>query len=300
MKILITGANGQLGYHLQQTFADHDLYLGDLDNYDITKRDIVLAETEKFQPDVIIHGAAYTNVDGAETNRELCRAINVDGSRHVAEAARRADAKLVAISTDYVFAGDSDKPYKETDTPAPISYYGQTKYEGEQEIIKTHPAHFICRTAWLYGGPKPTQEMDFSANPIKNFVYTMLRVGKDRDSVEVVNDQWGGPTYAHDLAETIKQLIETDEYGIYHVTNSGVTSWAKFAELIFDLAGYKTEVRGITSEAWAAKNPTATKRPHYSVLAHTHLASAGLAEMRTWEMAIADFLSEQIKAKDKA
>lgn len=292
MKILITGANGQLGYHLKQTFHEHQLYLGDTDNYDITDRDLVLRETEMFQPDVIIHGAAYTNVDGAETNRDLCRVINVDGSKNVAEAAKTVGAKIVAISTDYVFAGDKGTPYLETDQPHPLSYYGQTKYEGEQAVVATTPQHFICRTAWLYGGPKPTAKTDLANLGIKNFVYTMLRVGQTVETMAVVGDQIGAPTYAHDLAKTVKELIETDHYGIYHITNSGQTTWAEFAQAIFNTVGYPTTVSPITSAEWETQHPTATKRPGYSVLGHQALIEAGLTEPRNWQAALDDFLSD--------
>lgn len=292
MKILITGANGQLGYHLKQTFADHQLYLGDTSNYDITQRDLVLRETEEFKPDVIIHGAAYTNVDGAETNRELCRQINVDGSRNVAEAAAAVGATIVAISTDYVFAGDKGSPYLETDQPQPVSFYGQTKLEGEQAVQAATDQFFICRTSWLYGGPKPTSDLDLAATGIKNFVYTMLRVGKEKDEVAVVGDQLGAPTYAHDLAEFLKALIVTDRYGIYHATNSSVTNWAEFAAKIFELARYKTAVKPITSAEWEAINPASTKRPAYSVLGHEAIKQAGLPDLRPWDAALADFMSD--------
>lgn len=292
MKILITGANGQLGYHLQQAFAEHQLYLGDTENYDITKPDQVNRETEQFQPDLIIHGAAYTNVDGAETNQELCRAINVQGTYNVALAAKAVGAKMVTISTDYVFAGDQTEPYRETDHPHPLSYYGLTKLQSEQITQEVNPQSFICRTAWLYGGPKPTATSDLANNRIKNFVYTMLRVGKGRDTIEVVGDQFGGPTYAGDLAEAIKAIATTDQYGIYHTTNSGSTSWANFAQTIFNLAGYPTKVIAISSTIWEQRNPNSTKRPKYSVLGHYALEQAGLPDLRDWKEAISDFLSE--------
>jgi dTDP-4-dehydrorhamnose reductase len=291
MKILITGANGQLGYHLKQSFAAHELYLGDTENYDITNAETVDRETEQFQPDLIIHGAAYTYVDGAEANQELCRQINVEGSRNVAKAAKSVGAKMVAISTDYVFAGDSQTPYKETDTPNPLSFYGQTKYEGELAVSETLDQYFICRTSWLYGGPKPSPTNNIDA-PYKNFVYTMLRAGRNNDQLAVVSDQVGAPTYAHDLAQTLVQLVATDKYGIYHITNSGTTNWADFAERIFELATYKTIVKHISSQEWATQNPNATKRPGYSVLAHDALKVADLEDVRSWDQAAADFLSE--------
>ncbi len=293
MKILITGAKGQLGYHLQQVFADDELFLGDIDNYDITKPEIILPATEQFKPDLIIHGAAYTNVDGAEANKELCYAINVTGSENVAKAAQAVGAKVLAISTDYVFAGDKGTPYLETDSPNPISYYGKTKYEGEMALLEIVKESYICRTSWLYGGPKPTPTTDFAnTGAIKNFVYTMLRVGKDKHQLEVVGDQQGGPTYAEDLALKVKEIITTDRYGIYHTTNSGITNWAAFAQTIFDLAGYNTKVKPISSQEYADKNPQSTRRPSYSVLGHQGLKEAGLADLRSWQEAISHFMAE--------
>lgn len=293
MKILITGARGQLGYHLQKVFADHELYLGDSQNLDITQEGVVNREVENFRPDVIIHAAAYTNVDQAETDRDRCWQVNVTGTRHIAQAARAVDAKLVAISTDYVFPGDKGTPYLENDTPGPLSYYGQTKLEAEKLVAQLAPKHFICRTSWLYGGPKPTSTTDYTAQGMpKNFVYTMLRVGKNREQVEVVNDQMGSPTYAQDVAYYTKRLIETMQYGVYHLTNSGETTWADFASEIFRLAGYTTKVNGISSADWAAKNPQATQRPAYSVLTHQHLVDIGLPDLRSWQEALADFLAD--------
>jgi dTDP-4-dehydrorhamnose reductase len=293
MKILITGADGQLGYHLKQVFADHELYLGDVHNFDITNQEVVLRETTQFQPDVIIHAAAYTNVDKAEADKDLCWKINVDGTRNVAQAAKQVNATLIAISTDYVFSGDKGEPYLESDPPAPLSYYGHTKYEAEKIVATTAPKHFICRTSWLYGGPKPTKTFDFSAPGLpKNFVYTMLRVGKNQSAMDIVSDQVGGPTYAQDLAEYVKRLIESQEYGVYHLTNAGVTNWAEFATSIFTIASYPTVVNHVTSEDWAAKNPQATVRPKYSVLGHSRILDLGWPDLRSWQDALADYLSE--------
>lgn len=292
MKILITGANGQLGYELQNAFSEHELYLGDTHNYDITDLDLIIKETKGFQPELIIHGAAWTNVDGAEANKDLCKAINVDGSRNVATAAKSVDVPIVAISTDYVFPGDAAEPYKESDQPNPLSFYGQTKLDGEKAVQEVTDKFYICRTAWLYGGPKPTPETDFSIAQLpKNFVNTMLRVGKGKPEMGVVGDQLGGPTYAKDLSLKIKELIGTENYGIYHITNTGVTSWAGFSREIFSKANYSTVVKDLTSEEWESINPTSTKRPKYSVLGHENLAKAGLSETRSWQAALADYLS---------
>lgn len=303
MKILITGAKGQLGYHLKEAFAADELYLGDADNYDVTNRELVLKETERFDPDIIIHAAAYTNVDKAEQEKELCATVNVTGTRHVAEAAKTVDAKLVALSTDYVFAGDKGSPYLESDKPNPLSYYGQTKYEAEQIVAQTSLKHFVVRSAWLYGGPRPTRQRrpersvaslpaQVEGRPFKNFVYTMLRTGKQQSQVAVVADQLGSPTYANDLAQTIKRLVGTLQYGVYHVTNTGFVSWADFAKEIFRHAGYETTVLPITTPEWEKRNPGSSKRPAYSVLGHEHLLEVGLGELRSWQEALADFLAE--------
>lgn len=293
MKILITGADGQLGYHLKRVFADHELFLGDVANFDITNREVVMRETAGFDPDVIIHAAAYTNVDKAEVDKDLCSRVNIDGTRHVAEAAIAVDAKLIAISTDYVFSGNKGQPYLESDPPAPLSFYGHTKYEAEKAIVTATPKHFICRTSWLYGGPKPIKGMDFAqAGLPKNFVLTMLRIGSTQPTVEVVNDQVGGPTYAQDLAEYLLPIANSEEYGIYHLTNAGVTSWADFAQAIFSDAHYPTSVSPISSEQWAAKYPQSTDRPKYSVLGHQRLFDLGWPDLRPWQNALADYLSE--------
>jgi dTDP-4-dehydrorhamnose reductase len=292
MNVLITGAQGQLGYHLKQAFDTDNLFLGDTANFDVTNRETVLKQTQQFRPDLIIHAAAYTNVDGAETNREVCRAVNVEGTKHVAEAARAVEAKLIHISTDYVFSGDKSSPYLETDQPGPISYYGKTKYEAEQVVVTTAPKHFICRTAWLYGGPKPTPDFDFTQPGLpKNFIYTMLRLGKEKSEIAVVNDQIGAPTYAADIAQTLKLLADTMQYGIYHLTNSGQTSWAGVAKAIFQQSRYNTTVKEVTSAQWATINPQATHRPANSVLAHQHLLDLGLPDLRSWQTALTDFLS---------
>ncbi len=296
MKVLITGANGQLGYHLKQVFADQELFLGDTTNFDITNADLVMQVVEQFKPDVIVHAAAYVNVDKAEVDKELCFKVNVDGSKNVAKAAQRVRAKMLAISTDYVFSGDAKAPYAESAEPSPLSYYGQTKYEGEKMVMANCSNYFICRTSWLYGGRKPTPEMDFAQPGLpKNFVLTMLRVGKDKEVMEIVGDQLGGPTYAQDVAETVSKLAKTEAYGVYHLTNTGVTSWATFATEIFSLVGYKTAVKPITSDVWLRMNPQATKRPAYSVLGHKKIIELGIGDLRPWQEALKDYLSEYIK-----
>lgn len=291
MKILVTGANGQLGYHIQQVFADHKLYLGTSSNFDITDRSTVMSQTTKFQPEVIIHCAAYTDVDRAEADRDQARTVNVDGSRYVAEAVKAIGATLVAISTDYVFAGDKSSPYAETDPTGPKSYYGQTKLAGEQTIQQILSNYYICRTGWLYGGAKPTPNPNFSQTLHKNFVSSMLEAGRHGATVEVVDDQIGAPTYAADLAETIKTLLSSGKYGVYHVSNHGQTNWAEFAGYIFTKSRYSTTVKHIKTADWVKSHPDSARRPAYSILGHQALKQAGIPELRSWQKAIDDFLS---------
>lgn len=255
MKVLVTGANGQLGYDVVKKLKESKI-----DHYGATREDFDLKqekETKKFiinyQPDVIVHCAAYTDVDQAEIERELCYHVNVLGTRYVAEAAKELDAKMLYISTDYVFDGKSDKPYEVTDQPNPINYYGETKYQGEQEVQKLLDKYFIVRTSWVFG-----EHGD-------NFVKTMLKLGKERDKISVVADQYGSPTYTGDLAELIIEMIKTDKYGIYHATNEGYCNWYEFAKEIFEVADIDVKVNPVSSsefqsEADRPKNSRLSKK----------------------------------------
>lgn len=283
MKILITGANGQLGYELQQVFANHQLILTDIDSLDITNRETVKLSVSNNRPQVIIHAAAYTAVDGLQNNRDIAFVVNRDGSRNIAQAAKLAGARLVAISTDYVFDGTKTRPYKETDKPRPPNVYGQSKLAGEEAIIKAYPQAIIVRTAWLYGG----------TGGHKNFVRTILRKAKVGEPLKVVDDQVGSPTYARHLAQAIKQIIDQNlPAGIYHAVNSGQASWFEFAKEIVKLAKIKTDL-----PAQAGLQPIKTsqlnlpaKRPVYSVLSTKKLASYGIT-LPSWQKALKEFLS---------
>ncbi|WP_235268125.1 dTDP-4-dehydrorhamnose reductase [Methanosarcina mazei] len=259
IKTLIIGASGMLGSDLCKVFPDavklthHDL--------DITDREQVIESILKIKPDVVINAAAYTNVDGCEDNKELAFQVNGSGPGYIAEACARAGAKLVHFSTDYVFDG-SKKEYVESDIPDPINVYGDSKLLGEKKIIENMDDYRIVRISWLFGIHG------------KNFVETMLKLSGEMDTVKVVNDQFGKPTYTVDLASKVKEIIELDP-GIYHITNDGICSWYEFASSIID------NVIPCTSEEF----PRKAKRPKYSVLVNTKTEP-----MRHWREALKDYL----------
>lgn len=259
-KILLTGCNGQLGRAIQDIYKNEaEFILTDMIEIpgarilDISDPDAVNKAVEEAKPDVIINCAAYTNVDGCEKNEDTAYQANAIGPKNLAAAAKKYDAVLVHISTDYVFNGRASKPIIETDTPDPVSAYGRTKLAGEQFVTSGCDKYFILRTAWLYGDGK-------------NFVKTMLTLSETREEVSVVCDQFGSPTSALELARVIKHLLGTDAYGIYNATCEGETDWADFTEEIFKLAGRTTKVNHITSEEYAVMNPASAHRPAYSVL----------------------------------
>ena len=272
-RYLITGAAGMLGRDLQAALVGRDVTALDRTELDITDRDAVLATSAGF--DVIINAAAYTKVDDAETNEDAAYLINATGPRHLALAAATTGAKLVQVSTDYVFDGSATSPYPE-DTPIdPISAYGRTKAAGEAFVREIHPAgSYIVRTAWLYGQHGP------------NFPKTMLKLATARDTLDVVDDQVGQPTWTADLAAQIVALLDSGApAGIYHGTNSGVTSWFGFAQAVFTSAGLDpARVTPTDSSQFVRPAP----RPAYSVLGHNAWTAAGLAPLRDWREALAD------------
>ena len=284
MKILLTGCNGQLGRAIQDIYAgDADFVLTDMIEFpgasilDISDEAAVDQAVADAKPDVIINCAAYTNVDGCEKNEDTAYQANAIGPRNLAVAAKKYDAVVVHISTDYVFNGKATKPILETDTPDPVSAYGRTKLAGEQFITSSCERYFILRTAWLYGDGK-------------NFVKTMLNLSETRDEVSVVCDQFGSPTSAVELARVIKHLLTTDAYGIYNATCEGDTDWADFTEEIFALAGRTTKVNHITSEEYAKMNPAAANRPAYSVLENKALHDMNPPYyMKDWKEALKEY-----------
>ena len=278
MRVLVTGANGQLGSELVALFAARsgdDVLGADLPDVDLTSSDSVAAVFSSFSPDVVINCAAWTAVDAAEENEAGALAVNGEGPRVLARACSDAGAWLVQISTDYVFSGEATSPYEEDATPDPRSAYGRTKLVGEQAAIEELPdAHYIVRTAWLYG------------HQGSNFVKTMLRLESERETIDVVDDQVGQPTYAADLAAQIVALLDArPAAGTFHGTNSGEVSWHGFTQEIFQLIGADpARVIAVTSEQFVRPAP----RPAYSVLGHRRWAEVGLPEMRDWREAIAE------------
>ncbi len=286
-KVLVTGCNGQLGRAIQKEYAgDAAFILTDvaegegITSLDITDIDAVMTLVLAQKPDVIINCAALTNVDGCEKMWDLAYKINAIGPRNLAIAATAVDAKLVHVSTDYVFAGTERTPRTEFDTPDPISAYGKTKLEGEQFVRQFAEKFFILRTAWLYGDGK-------------NFVKTMVRVAKTHDEVSVVCDQFGSPTSAVELAKMIHFLEGTDNYGIFHATCEGETNWADFTEVFYAKLGITAKVNHITSEEYAKMNPEAAKRPAYSNLDNYMLRlTTDQFAMANWEDALDVYLKD--------
>lgn len=277
MKILITGYKGMLGSDLVKTLENenqHELILTDVDELDITNLNQTKEILNKEKPDLVINAAAYTDVDGCETNREIAYNVNSIGPKNLAIACTESNAKLLHISTDYVFPGNNTKPYAEEDETGPQSYYGETKLQAEKFIKENMENYFIVRTAWLYG-----------ING-KNFVKTMLNLAKNHPEITVVNDQRGSPTFTVDLANAIVELIKTDKYGIYHVTNSDECTWYDFAKNIFELADVNVKVKPVNTEEY----PTPAKRPEYSVLSHEKWNSAGFKPLRNYKDALKEYM----------
>ena len=270
-----------LGADLQKALAPvGDLILtdvtGDATFLDVTDTGRVLATVGENRPDVVIHAAAYTDVDGCERDPDRAFRVNALGTWNAAAACRQSDAALVYISTDFVFDGEKGEPYTEYDVPRPIGCYGASKLAGETHVRALCPRHYIVRTAWLYGEHG------------KNFPYAILNAAKTKKELSVVADQVGSPTFTADLAAAIRELIGNPLYGTYHITNKGACSWYDFAGRILSLAGISdVEVRPIKSEEW----PSPTKRPRYSVLGHCALELQGRDNLRSWEDALADFIS---------
>lgn len=283
-KIMITGCNGQLGRALNGlyqkeadiTLINTDVFPGEhIMPLDITNVDKVLSFVREMKPDAIINCAAHTNVDKCETDIDNAYKINAVGPRNLSIAAAETGAKLMHISTDYVFPGTENRPLTEFDAVGPTSMYGKTKLAGENFVREFSEKHFIIRTAWLYGDGK-------------NFVKTMLRLAEDHDEVSVVKDQFGTPTSALELARVVKYLLPTENYGLFHGTCEGSCSWADFAAEIFRLAGKDTKVKYITTEEFASP----TKRPAYSILDNYMLRLTTDFTFVSWQDAIAEYMRQ--------
>lgn len=286
MKILITGANGMLAKAVRERFKDETLILTDvvqddtIKKLDITNLEDVTEFVSNCKPDVIINCAAYTAVDKAEEDLDLARKINADGPKNLAIAAKNANCILVHISTDYVFGGNLslEEIYKEDDEKAPETVYGKTKLEGEEAITANTENYYIFRTAWLYGDGN-------------NFVRTMLKLGREKESLNVVSDQHGSPTYAVDLADIIAQALEKEiPYGIYHATNLGFTTWYDFTKEILKMANISCKVIPVTSEEFVRP----AKRPKNSMMSKSKLLDSGVT-IPSWEDGLERYLKVELE-----
>lgn len=284
-KILVTGAKGQLGKKIIDLLSKkYELVLTDTDEMDITDKLKVHKVIKLSSPDFIIHGAAYTKVDLAEDESELCFKINVQGTKNLAAAAKSFNVPILYISTDYVFDGEKGQPYTEDDAADPLSVYGKSKFDGEEYIRKTCDKYYILRVAWLFG------ELP-DGHPGTNFVETMLRLGKERDSLTVVNDQIGSPTYTKDLVEVFDKIVidKTIPYGTYHFSGNNPCSWYDFAKEIFRLASVEIDLKPITSDQY----PRKAKRPSYSYLSKEKVEKTMHLKVRGWQDMIKEYLENK-------
>lgn len=277
MKLLVTGVKGQLGYDVVKEAEKRGVEaVGvDIDEMDITDAKQVHEVITKGGYDAVVHCAAWTAVDKAEDMEEACRKVNKEGTENIAQVCEVLDIPIMYFSTDYVFNGQGSEPWKEYDKRAPLNVYGQTKYEGELAVEKL-AKHFIIRIAWVFGK---------NGN---NFIKTMLRLGKERGAVSVVNDQIGSPTYTYDLAKLVLDMIQSDKYGTYHATNEGICSWYEFACEIFKQVGMNVQVTPVSSDEF----PTKAKRPCNSRMNKTELDRNGFDRLPTWQDALHRYLKE--------
>ncbi len=295
MKILVTGANGQLGTDLCKVLQHFELIPLTHSDIEIGDMDLVKQAFNKYKPDTIINTAAYVRVDDCEEEQDKAFLVNALGARNVAVTAQELKAKLVHISTDYVFGGEGEtlmvshkagvnkpRPYTEFDTPVPLSIYGKSKLAGEDFVRHLCSRYFIIRTSGLFG-------IAGASGKGGNFVETILKLAKEQNEIKVVADQVFSPTHTKDLARKIAQLIKTEYYGIFHITNKGSCSWYEFAGEILRLAGLKTPVIPVSSDTY----PQRAKRPHFSVLDNYRLRLLGMDDMRTWQEALKDYMIQK-------
>ncbi|WP_227938662.1 dTDP-4-dehydrorhamnose reductase [Alkalihalobacillus deserti] len=278
MKILVTGYSGQLGHDvvregLKCGFNIHGI---GRDEVDITNEEDVYRFVRKVKPDAIIHCAAYTAVDKAEDEKEICQNVNVKGTKYLASSAKEVNAKFIYISTDYVFDGEGETPFVETDTADPICYYGLTKYEGEKIVEQMLEDWFIVRISWVFG---------INGN---NFVKTMLKLAETKTQLNVVGDQVGSPTYTFDLARLLIDMVQSDKYGIYHASNEGFCNWAEFAMEIFKQTNKDVKVNFITTEDY----PTRAMRPKNSRMSKQKLIDNGFKPLPKWQDALEHYITE--------
>ncbi len=278
MRVLVTGVKGQLGYDIVKECEKRGIEaIGvDVAEMDITDADKVREVITNAKVDAVMHCAAYTAVDAAEENVELCRKVNATGTENIAKVCKELDIKMVYISTDYVFNGEGEHFWQPDEERQPLNVYGQTKYEGELAVETYLEKYFTVRIAWVFG---------INGN---NFIKTMLRLGKERGAVSVVNDQVGSPTYTYDLAKLLVDMVQTEKYGRYHATNEGICSWYEFACEIFKQAGMDVAVTPVDSSAF----PVKAKRPKNSRMSKDKLVEMGFSLLPTWQDALGRYLKE--------
>jgi dTDP-4-dehydrorhamnose reductase len=278
MKVLVTGYTGQLGYDVVREGKKRGINMLGIgrEDLDITNEAEVYQYVQKVSPDIIIHCAAYTAVDKAEDDKETCWNVNVLGTKFMATAAKKVNAKLMYISTDYVFDGKGEKPFKEVDKPDPVGYYGLTKYEGEKIVRDLLEEHFIVRISWVFG---------INGN---NFIKTMLRLSETHNELNVVGDQYGSPTYSFDVARLLIDMIQSEKYGVYHTSNEGFCTWAEFASEIFRQANKGVTVNSISTEEY----PTRAVRPKNSRMSKQKLIDNGFKPLPKWQDAVNHYLNE--------
>ena len=279
MKVLVTGVKGQLGYDVVRELQKrgHETVGVDIDEMDITDAAAVERVMTEVQPDAVIHCSAYTAVDRAEEDTEICRRVNVDGTENIAKICKKLDCKMLYLSTDYIFSGDGERPWEPDDEASPLNAYGQSKYDGELALKKYVEKYFIVRISWVFG---------INGN---NFIKTMLRLGRENGAVKVVDDQIGSPTYTHDLARLLVDMIESDRYGAYHATNEGICSWYEFAKEIFRAAGMdNVSVTPVKSGEF----PVKAKRPKNSRMSKEKLVANCFSLLPAWQDAVARYIKE--------
>ena len=277
MKVLVTGVKGQLGFDVMNELKKRGLEAvgADIEEMDITDEESVNRFIMDAKPDAVIHCAAYTAVDAAEENEEICRRVNADGTRNIAKVCKELDCKMIYISTDYVFDGQGSRPWEPDEERHPLNVYGQTKYEGELAVQELLEKYFIVRIAWVFG-----------VNG-KNFVKTMLNLAQTHDTLTVVNDQYGSPTYTYDLARLLVDMVQTDKYGIYHATNEGICTWYEFACEIFKQANVAVKVLPVSAAEYRAK----AKRPENSRMSKEKLTENGFERLPSWQDALGRYLA---------
>lgn len=275
MKILVTGAHGQLGTDIMQILSsEHEIYGFARQELNITDQQTTFEIIQQIKPDAVIHAAAYTKVDQAESDPELSYSVNAYGTRNVVLASQKIAAKVIYISTDYVFAGTRSVPYCEFDQTSPVNVYGRSKLAGEEMVKTFSDKFFIVRTSWLYGRYGT------------NFVSTILQLSEQQEELRIVSDQVGSPTYTVDLVRFLRELLRTEQFGIYHATNTGSCSWFEFAKTILETVNRNRNIVPVRTEDF----PRPAARPAFSVLDHMAIRQNSFNEFRHWRAALQDFL----------